>query len=254
MCKDVLVYFIGFMCRKEFVWELSKNFLSLDSILYLRMYFWLRVWVAYSIFVRETSDLSLRFLDPCLIRHYIHFYVTYVHVLIQVDHHSLSYLFTFFYLYSITLFCSTSFDFFLLSSRLMFDLGSMSIYYSCLFDMFIPLTSFFMWEPPGPWLVRFSMHCISCMRGMGIISLGLLSLVSSLFLLPYYLSQRYVLCLKTILRPWLHTLYLTAHTWAILKIGGRLLLGAWWMRTYDMIYNGAYLTHRWKIFWDDTLH
>ena len=38
--------------------------------------------------MREASDFSLGFLDPYPIRHYIHFYVTYLHALMQVDHHS----------------------------------------------------------------------------------------------------------------------------------------------------------------------
>ena len=67
-----------------------------------------------------------------------------------------------------------------------------------------------------------------------------------LFLLPYYLSLCYVPCPKTTLRPWLHTLYLTAHTWVILEIGWRLFLRAWWMRSYDKIYTGAYPAHRWR--------
>ena len=52
------------------------------------------------------------------------------------------------------------------------------------------------------------------------------------FFSPYYLSLRYVPCLKTTLRLWLHTLCLMAHTWAILEIGWRLFLGAWWMGSW----------------------
>ena len=70
---------------------------------------------------------------------------------------------------------------------------------------------------------------------MGIIELSFLS-----FLSPYYLSLHYVPCLKTILRPWLYTLCLTAHTWVIFGIGWRLLLRVWWMRNYDMIYIGGH--------------
>ena len=77
------------------------------------------------------------------------------------------------------------------------------------------------------------------------------------FLSHYYLSLRYVLCLKTTPRPWLHTLCLTAHTWVILEIGGRLLLGAWWMRSYDMIYIVAYpFYQRWifEMMWSTLGH
>ena len=45
------------------------------------------------------------------------------------------------------------------------------------------------------------------------------------FRLPYYLRLCYVPYFKTTLRPWLHTLCLTAHTWSILEIGWRLFLG-----------------------------
>ena len=74
------------------------------------------------------------------------------------------------------------------------------------------------------------------------------------FISPYCLSLCYVPCLKTTLRPWFHTLYLTAHTWVILKIGWRLFLRAWWMRSYDIIYTGAYLSYQWWIFRGDMIY
>ena len=98
------------------------------------------------------------------------------------------YLFAFFYLRSIPIFHHTSSDFFLFSSCLMFDLGSESTLYSCLFNVSIPLLSLFMWGPLGPGFMTFSMHCISCMKGMGIISLGSLSLVSFRFVHPITLA------------------------------------------------------------------
>ena len=79
----------------------------------------------------------------------------------------------------------------------MFDLGSASTLYSCLFDVSIPLSSLFVWRPLGPGFMTFSTHCISCMRGMGIISLGYLSLVSFRFFHPITLT--YVT--SRILRP-----------------------------------------------------
>ena len=78
----------------------------------------------------------------------------------------------------------TSFNFFLFSFCSMFDLGSAFTHYTCLFDKFIHLSSLFVWEPLGPGLMMFPTHCISCMRGMGIISLGSLSLVSFYFFHP----------------------------------------------------------------------
>ena len=192
----------------------------------------MRVWVAHSIFVREASDLSLGFLDPCHIRHYIHFYVTYLHALMQADHHLLSYLFVFFYFCSITPFCSTSSNSFLFSSYLMFDLGSIPTLYSCLLDMSFIYYHFFVWEPLGPWLMMFSTHWVSCMRGMGIISLGSLSLVSFHFFHPITLA--YVTS-RVWRPPWGHyfTSCLVAPTWAILELGRRSFLRAWWMGSWD---------------------
>ena len=129
----------------------------------------------------------------------------------QVDHHSLSYLFTFFYLCSIHSFHHTSFDFFLSSSCLMFDLGSASTLYSCLFNVSIPLSSHFVWEPLSPGFMTFPTHCISCMRGMGIVIIGIFEPSFLSFLSPYYLSLRYIPCLKTTLRPLLHIVFDSSH-------------------------------------------
>ena len=53
------------------------------------------------------------------------------------------------------------------------------------------------------------------------------------FLSPYHLSLRYVLSLKTTLRPWHHTLCLIALMWAIFGIdSGAFCL--WWTRSYGM--------------------
>ena len=53
------------------------------------------------------------------------------------------------------------------------------------------------------------------------------------FLSPYHLSLRYVLSLKTTLRPWHHTLCLIALMWAILGIDSR-AFWLWWIRSYGM--------------------
>ena len=53
------------------------------------------------------------------------------------------------------------------------------------------------------------------------------------FLLPYHLSFRYVLSLKTTLRPWHHTLCLIALIWAILGIDLR-AFWSWWTKSYGM--------------------
>ena len=137
--------------------------------------------------------------------------VTIFHALMQVDYHSLFYLFVFFYLYFIPPFYLISSNFFIFSSCLVFDLGSSSTLYSCLFDMSIPLSSLFVWRPPSPGLMTFPTHCISCIRGMGIIIIGIFEPSFLLFLSPYYLSLRYVLCLKTTLRPRLHIAFDSSH-------------------------------------------
>ena len=152
-------------------------------------------------FYKRQTNISLGFLDSCPIHHYFLFYVRYLHALMQVDHHSLFYLFTFFYLYFILPFHSTSYDFFLFSSCMMFNLGSTSTLYSYLFDMSIPLSSLFVWGSLGPWLMMFYTRCISCMRGMSIISLGLLSLVSFHFFHPKTLA--YVMS-RVLKPPWDH--------------------------------------------------
>ena len=122
----------------------------------------------------------------------------------------------------------SSSGFFLFSSCLMFDLGSASTLYSCSFDMFISLSSLLVWGLLDSGLVTFSMHSISCTRGMGIISLGSLSLVSFHFFHPITLA--YVTS-RVWRPPWGHyfTLCLTTHTWAVLELGWWLFLGAWWM-------------------------
>ena len=113
--------------------------------------------------------------------------------------------------------------------------------------MFIPLSSLLVWGPLGPGLMTFSTHCISCMRGMGIISLGALSLVSFHFFHPITLA--YVTS-RVWRPPWGHyfTSCLAAHTWAILELGRRLFLRAWWMGSWDDDLHWAYPYYRWWIF------
>ena len=56
------------------------------------------------------------------------------------------------------------------------------------------------WAPLGPWLMSFSIHVAFYTWGHGFLIIGYLSLVSFHFYYP--ISLHYVLCLKTILRPW----------------------------------------------------
>ena len=146
----------------------------------------------------------------------------------------------------------------------MFDLGSTSTLYSCLFDMFIPLSSLFVWGSLGPRLMIFSTHCISCMRGMGIISLRLLNLVSFCWFHPKTL----VYVMSRVLRPpwghdftyyvWRLTLgqysrlvedYFLGHDgWevGVMDYTEAYLFYQWWIFRGDVIYTRAYLAHRWQ--------
>ena len=182
------------------------------------------------VFVRETSDLSLVSMDPCSIHHSVYFRCDYFPCF-DASWPSLTFLSLRLLLsYFIPPFHSTSSYLILFLSCLMFDMSSASALHACLFDVTIHLSSLFVWGPLSPGLVTFSTHCISCTRGMGDYIIGIFEPSFLSFLSPYYLGLRYVLCLKTTLRPLLHALCLTAHTWAILEISRRLFLGAWWMR------------------------
>ena len=146
----------------------------------------------------------------------------------------------------------------------MFDLGLTPMHYSCLFNMFIPLSSFFMWEPLGQWLMRFSMHRITYMRGMGIISLGSLSLVS----FHFFHTITLVYVMSCVLRPprghdFTHCVWQLTHGWYLRLVGYYCLEHdgwgvdvmdytraypsyQWWIFKGDVIYTRAYPAHRWQ--------
>ena len=120
--------------------------------------FWVRVWVAHSIFVIETSDLSFVSLDHCSIHHSIHFLCEFSPCF-DVDRPVLTFLSFFFLLISLCYF--------------------FRLYYILSLHFFPHLAWCLIWGTYiGPWLMRFPMHCISHMRGMCIISLGSLGLFS----------------------------------------------------------------------------
>ena len=172
----------------------------------------------------------------------------------QVDHHSLSYLFTFFYLCFITPFLPYLTRF--LSFLIFLDVWlEFSIYTLFLLIRYVHpfIITFGVGTPRfGTHDVFYALHFMH--EGYGDYIIGIFEPSFHLFRSPYYLGLRYVLRLKTTLRPWLHTLCLTAHTGAILEIDWRLFLGAWWMRGYDMIYIRAYPSYQWWIFKGDGLH
>ena len=165
---------------------------------YLSIYFWVRVWVAYSIFVRDASDISLGFLDPCPIRHYIYFYVTYLHALMQVDHHSLFYLFAFFYLsfFSHHTWCLTwvQHPHFILTYSIfsfLYHHFREGILRSMIHDVF------------------YTLHLMH--EGYGDYIIGIFEPSFPSFLSPYYLRLHYVPCLKTTLRPLLYIVFDSSH-------------------------------------------
>ena len=197
------------------------------------------------IFVREASDLSLVSLDPCSIHHPIYFgcdyfpcfdiscpslAFPYLCLLLSLFYYSISLYFILFLPFLILLDVWLGFNFhtlFLLiqyvhSFTITFREG---ILRSMIHDVF------------------YTLHLMH--EGYGDYIIGIFEPSFPSFLSPYYLRLHYVPSLKTTLRPWLHTLCLTIHTWAILEIGWRLFLRAWWMMSYDMIYTWAYPSYQW---------
>ena len=129
------------------------------------------------------------------------------HALMQGDHHSLFYLFAFFHLYFIPPFHSTSSYFFLFSFCLMFDMGSASTLYFLLIRCDHSFIITFRVGTP-----RSGTHDIFCAlhimhEGYGDCIIGIFEPSFLSFLSPYYLSLRYVPCLKTTLRPLLYIVF-----------------------------------------------
>ena len=143
--------------------------------------------------MRDTSDIFFSISGSLL---YPSFYLLWMWLLsmlwcgLTITHFSISSPSTIFIFYFIPPFHPTSFDLILLSFCFMFDLGLVHTHHTCSFDVTIHLSSLFVWGPLGPGLMTFSTHCISCMRGMGIISLGSLSLVSFHFF--HHITLAYV--------------------------------------------------------------
>ena len=193
--------------------------------------FWV-IWIAYMIFVREASDLSLVSLDPCSIHHSFCFGCDYFPCF-DAGWPSLTFLFLYLLLSLFYSFISPSLIRFisfliLLDVWLGFSIHTLFLLIRCVHSFIIT----FRVGTPRSGTQDVSMHCISCMRGMRIISLGNLSLVSFHFF--HLITLAYIT--SHVWRPsWGHdfTLCLTAHMWAILELGQRLFLGAWWMGSWD---------------------
>ena len=181
----------------------------------------------------------------------------------QVDHHSLFYLFTFIYLCFITPFHFTPFALFLFSSCSMFDLGSTSIHYTCLFDYVHSFIITFRVGTPrsGTHDVFYALHLMRERYGDYIIGIFEPSFIS--FLSPYYLN----LVMSRVLRPpwghdftyyvWRLTLgqysrlvedYFLGHDgWevGVMDYIEAYLFYQWWIFRGDVIYTRAYPAHQW---------
>ena len=214
----------------------------------------MRVWVAHSIFVREASDLSLVYLDPCSIHHSICFEHDYFPCFdagwSSLTFPSLCFLLSLFYS-SISLYLIWFLSFLiLLDVWLGFSIHTLFLLIWYVHSFIIIFSCGILRSATHG--VFYALHLMHEGCGdyiIGIIEPSFLSFISS-----YYLSLCYVLSLRTTLRPWLHTLCLTTHTWAIIKIGWRLFLRAWWMRSYDMICTRAYPPYQWWIFEGDVIY
>ena len=207
--------------------------------------------------MREVSDLSLVSLDPCSIHHSIYLWCD-CFPCFDASWSSLTFLSLCFFLslfhYFISLYVIW-FLFFLILLDVWLGFNTHALF--LLIQYVHSFIIIFHVRTPRSVTheVFYASHHIHEGYGDYIIRIFESSFLS--FLSHYYLSLRYVLCLKTTPRPWLHTLCLTAHTWVILEIGGILLLGAWWMRSYDMIYIVAYpFYQRWifEMMWSTLGH
>ena len=163
------VYVLGRVHMRAYSWDSSWCI------------FWVRVWVIHSIFVREVSDIFVVSLDPCSIHHPIYFGCDYFPCF---DPSCPSLAFPYLCLLLSLFYSSISLYFILCLSFLIlldvwlgFNLHTLFLLLRCVNSFIIT----FRVGPLGPGLMTFSMHCISCMRGMGIISLGYLCLVSFRF-------------------------------------------------------------------------
>ena len=160
----------------------------------------MRVWVTYSIYVRETSDPSLGFLDPCLSHHYIHFMwlismlwcrLTITHfpiflfssIFVILLHFVLPHLISFFShpTWCLTWVQHSHFTLAYLICHSFIIIFHVGILRSTTHDVF------------------YALHLMH--EGYGDYIIGIIELSFLLFLSPHYLSVRYVPSLKTTLRP-----------------------------------------------------
>ena len=169
------------------------------------------VWIAYSIFVRETGDFSLVSLDPCSIHHSIYFGCDYFPCF-DADWPSLTFLSLYLLLSllysSISLYLIWFLSFLiLLNVWLRFNIHTLYLLIWYVHSFIIT----FRVGTPGSEThdVSYALHLMHEECEDYIIGIFEPSFLS--FLSPYYLGLRYVLCLKTTLRPLLHIVFDNSH-------------------------------------------
>ena len=143
------------------------------------------------------------------------------HALMWVDQHSFPFLFTFF----LSSFHYFSWSYYIISVSFFFHLAwcsfwawhshlNLAHYVSVLYFFLLHYQCFHR-TPLSLWIMRLFTHRISCMGYE--FDYRVFESSFLLFLLPYYLSLHYVLCLTTTLRSWDQTLYLTISTWVVFE-------------------------------------
>ena len=173
--------------------------------------FFVRVWVTHSIFVRETSDLSLVSLDPCSIHHSIYFGCDYF-LCFDAGWPSLIFLPLCFL---VSLFRSSIplYLIWFLSFLILLDVWlEFSIYTLFLLIRYVHpfIITFGVGTPRfGTHDVFYALHFMH--EGYEDYIIGIFEPSFLSFLSPSYLSLRYVPCLKTTLRPLLDIVFGSSH-------------------------------------------
>ena len=171
------------------------------------------------LFESEMSDLFLRTSSHCPFHHYIHYWCDFTSCLIWVDHHLSSYIHCFAVIFVIAYDSSIRFTLLVLFLHWPIPNLTFPFHRSCI--------SHYQFDLPHCLIIdiifalgilRSMAHriyytcCISYMRAWVFYHWVFEPSFPS-FLLSYYPSLRYVLCLTTTLRPWDQMLSLIASTW-----------------------------------------
>ena len=173
--------------------------------------FWVIVWVAHSIFVRESSDLSLVFMDPSSIHHPIYFGCDYFPCF-DAGWPSLIFL-------SLRLLLSLFYSsvspnliwshYFLILLYVWLGIGTHTSYLFIQCDHSFIITIRVGTPKSETHDVFYALHLMH--EGYGDYIIGIFEPSFLSFLSPYYPSLHYVPCLKTTLRPLLHIVFDSSH-------------------------------------------